>query len=360
MDKKNALILNFTANTYHWGCYGTASEIYLTLIDRGYLVNWLDVGTTHGLAPTPAKAKDFDDAQFARGFFDANKPVYHALRQADVVVVNGEGTLHRQHSGPLNLLYLMYAARRYLGKPVHLINHSFFPSGTDQPNAKIDPLYSAIAKKLTRVVPRETASAGVLRRLGLKFEQGFDCLPRFIARQAMPSATTTSGAIVLSGGVNLLPLTAKAIAQTVRQAAGDGRRICFLTGAKSSPAQEDVGAFAVMKEAIPDLEQVNATSMKMWLETIAQASCVVSARFHHTIAAAALGTPVVTFPSNTPKVGAICEMFGLNPPLQPNDPSFVEKIQGLVRDALDGRGLTITDATRQKILQLAENNFSTL
>ncbi len=360
MDKKNALILNFTANTYHWGCYGTASEIYLSLVDRGYLVNWLDVRTTHSLAPTPATTQDFDDAKFVRRFFDANKPVYHALSQADVVVVNGEGTLHRLHTGPTNLLFLMYAARKFLGKPVHLINHSFFPSGDEQPNEKVDPLYRGVAAMLTRVVPRETASAAVIRRLGLKVEQGFDCLPRFITRHSVPPATTPAGPLVLSGGVNLTRETARAIAQAVTGTGGSGRRICFLTGAKSSPAQEDAATFALMLEVIPELELVDATSMKMWLETMAHASCVISARFHHTIAAAALGTPVVAFPSNTPKVEAICDMFKLHPPIPPTDPHFVEKTRLQVQSALNGQAPTVGETTRRTILDLAENNFSGL
>ena len=31
MDKPQALLLNFTANTYHWGCYGTSMELWQTL-----------------------------------------------------------------------------------------------------------------------------------------------------------------------------------------------------------------------------------------------------------------------------------------------------------------------------------------
>ena len=36
MERKNCLLLNFTVDGYHWGCYGTSIELYDSLIERGY------------------------------------------------------------------------------------------------------------------------------------------------------------------------------------------------------------------------------------------------------------------------------------------------------------------------------------
>lgn len=56
-------------------------------------------------------------------------------------------------------------------------------------------------------------------------------------------------------------------------------------------------------------------SLKDWLTTIAEARLLVSGRFHHSIAAAFLGTPFVVLESNTPKNTALCRELGLAPPL---------------------------------------------
>lgn len=360
MTRKNAVILNYTANTYHWGCYGTCVEIYDTLRERGYTVNWLDVRTTHAQAPRPATPKDFDDGKFASRFFQENKPIYHAVTEADVIVVNGEGTLHRINPAPVNLLYLMYACRKFLGKPVHLINHSFFPTGSEQAEDGADSLYRGIAATLTRIVPRETASAAVLQRLGLNATQGFDCLPRFIHRHRFTATPAPEGPLVLSGGVTLSQQGAAKMASALAPYAAAGRKVQFLTGAKSFPAREDATAFEAMRAVLPQLEWVDAPTMEAWLQTLAQASCLISARFHHTIAAATLGTPVISFPSNTPKVPAICAMFGIDAPLSLDAPDATETIRARLEQALGGQAPRARETTLQTILGLAENNFATL
>ena len=357
MNQKNALILNFTANTYHWACYGTSLEIYLTLQERGYYVNWLDVRSTHAIEPNPTNGKDFEDSAFAKRFFAANKSVYHQLTEADLIVVNGEGTLHHLRAASVNLLFLMYAARRYLQKPVHLINHSFFPSGSVEPDERADALYRAVALTLTRVVPREIASAAVLERLGLSVVQGFDCLPRFLLRHGITAERRPGAPLVLSGGVLLTPGQSAKIAAAAATAAVPGQPIHFLTGAKSFPAREDDMTFQAMREVIPSLVRIDARSMSEWAGSIAGAAAVISARFHHTIAAAAVGTPVVVFPSNTPKVHAICEMFGLPPPVDLEAPDFIERAGAEIKDALATEKALADAAHRQTILRLAENNF---
>ena len=46
-----------------------------------------------------------------------------------------------------------------------------------------------------------------------------------------------------------------------------------------------------------------------------RARLLVSGRFHHSIAAAALGTPFVVFNSNTPKIDGLMALLGHEPPL---------------------------------------------
>lgn len=358
MTRRIALLLNFTAPVYHWGCYGTSTELYLTLQERGYLVNWLDLRTTQSLEAAPRGVEDFASPTFATTFLKANKAVYHALTEADVIVVNGEGTLHRCSSAALNLLYLMHLAQRGLRKPVHLINHSLYPSGTEAPNAVADELYRRVVTGLTQIVPRETASAAILTRLGVASTQGFDCLPRFIARHGMSGRSDPSGPLVVTGGVNQSEPASRLIAEAIGAAIPTGsRRLIFLSGAKSLNAREDKTAHEVMRAVLPALEWLEAGSIETWLGAIAEASGLVSARFHHSLAAFALGTPAITFPSNTPKLNAVSQMLALDPPLRYDETDFPAQVTRSIERVLTGSWPVVTTSKREEMVRLAENNF---
>ncbi len=360
LERPTALILNFTGNVYHWGCHGTSAEIYQSLLERGYQVNWLDVRSTHALTPQPEGEADFSSVAFVATFFKIHPNLEFALTDADVVVVNGEGTLHRSYRAPLNLLFLMHAARNIFGKPVYLINHSFFPSGGESIDPAADGLYGRVARTLTRVVPREPVSRGILARLGVDCAQGFDCLPRYIARHGFTGASRPEGPLLLSGGVNMNAETAARVAAAVRPHLSPGRRVCFLAGAKGYPAPEDAVIYEWMRTGLPELELLEARTMESWLTAIATASCLVSGRFHHTIAAATLGTPAVTFPSNTPKTSAMCGLFGLDAPIAYTDPEFVTKSTHAIDAALRGQAGLTSPETLAAVLGYAENNFNGL
>lgn len=352
IDRRCAVVLNFTANSYHWGCYGTAMEIYLSLVERGYYVTWLGVGHTHNLDPAPASLRDYDDPDFVLNFFRRNRVIYSALAEADVVVVNGEGTLHRLRPGSQNLLFLMRAAYKFLGKPVHLINHSCFPSGDGGANDAADILYGGALRPAARVVARETASLEQLRRLGVTAHQGFDCLPRFIARHGVRRGSC-GGGVLLAGGAELPDPAAHRLAAL----AGRHGPLSFLTGAKGEPAGEDVATVAAMRAAAPGMTVTAASSMAEWLAAIAGASCVASGRFHYTLAAAALGVPVVTLPGDTPKLDSVCAMLGLPAPIPFDAPDFDARVSAELQAALDGRGGTGDPATLAAVFSLAEENF---
>jgi len=360
LERPTALILNFTGNVYHWGCHGTSSEIYQSLLERGYQVNWLDVRSTHALTPQPESEADFGSVAFVATFFKIHPNLEFALTDADVVVVNGEGTLHRSFRAPLNLLFLMHAARNIFGKPVHLINHSFFPSGGEALDPVADGLYGRVARTLTRVVPREPVSRSILARLGVNCTQGFDCLPRYLARHGFTGASRIEGPLLLSGGVNMNAETAGRVAAALRPHLGSGRRVSFLAGAKGYPAPEDAVIYEWMRASLPELEWQEARTMEAWLVAIASASCLVSGRFHHTIAAATLGTPAVTFPSNTPKTSAMCDLFGLDAPITYADPEFITKTTHAIDVALCGQARLATADALAAVLGYAENNFSGL
>jgi polysaccharide pyruvyl transferase WcaK-like protein len=356
--RQNAVILNFTANRYHWGCYGTAIEIYDTLIERGYVVTYFSVADTHNRAPTPGTIEQFDDVDFFRSFAPRNAALLAALEECDVVVVNGEGTLHGLSGGPINLLYAMHVAARFLRKPVHLINHSFYPSGGVAPAEPADTLYSLVARHMRRIVSREAHSTGVLKRLGFDPLEGFDCLPRYIARHDL-AAHQPGGYLCVAGGVEVGDKTARQMAGAVARVAGAATPVLFLTGARSSPAAEDETVFRQMREVLPRLERVEAAGIDEWVATIAHADCLISGRFHHTVAALAVGTPVVATDSNTPKLEGISISLDARPPIRAEGGDLEPAAFEALKVALDGkRG--IDGERRERMLRLAAANFEGL
>lgn len=355
MDKRQALLLNFTGSTYHWGCYGTSMELWQTLVDMGYYVDLVDVRDPHVWANSPQHAEHFTDAEFGAAFLKANLSLYYALLGADVVVVNGEGTLHGAGRAPINLLYVMYLAKVHFKKPVHLINCSFFPADDGQPNEVLDALYGQVARVLDAVVPRETASKAILARLGMATQQGFDCLPRFIHRYGLLDSHIFQPTVVISGGVSLTQVQAQNFGRLLAVFQKSGVHLTFLTGAKASINQEDERVYQEMRIQCPELNLVTAHTMCEWLDVIRNSACMVSARYHHTLAAVSLGVPTVVFPSNTPKINASMAMLGMDHVLN-LDHDFAQ-VGELIQRALQQQLAPVPPENVRSILDFCANNF---
>ena len=356
ITKKSALILNYTGNVYHWGCYGTSTELYLTLSEMGYIVNYLDVRTMRCIKPLPEKESIYDKA-FHSKYFSENPIIKNSIDTSDIIVVNGEGTMHHYSEGQANILFLMYYCAAILKKPVHLINHSFFPGGNEKLSLQFDSVYMEVAKTLTSVVPREKMSLSILNRMGIVAPQGFDCLPRFIERcKIKKDMKKESNYIVISGGVKMKEEQSVLVANAIKLSL-NGRKAYFLSGAKNFTAVEDLPTYNWMKTVISDLIFVDSKSFDDWISIISHATCLVSGRYHHTIAAACVKTPVVCFPSNTPKIEGICDMFGINPPISYTDSLLTDKVINEILCATNNISPVVSDDTHGKILSYCDNNF---
>jgi polysaccharide pyruvyl transferase WcaK-like protein len=355
MTKKSALILNYTGNVYHWGCYGTSTELYLTLSEMGYVVNYLDVRTMRCIKPLPEKESIYDKT-FHSKYFSENPIIKNSIDTSDIIVVNGEGTMHHYSDGQANILFLMYYCATVLKKPVHLINHSFFPGGNDRLSSQFDSVYMEVAKTLTSIVPREKMSLSILNRMGVKAIQGFDCLPRFMDRNKTPKPNKIPKTLSVSGGVSMKEKESKDVALAIKPFSND-RDVFFVTGAKQFPSSEDPKIYQWMKEIIPSLIWSEAKSYDEWVHCISSSECFVSGRYHHTICAARNQVPLVCFPSNTPKIDSSCEMFGINPPIKYSDPTFIEKTTNEIDLAINDKSPIVDSSTMTAILNLCKNNF---
>lgn len=355
----SALILNFTGNHYHFGCYGTAHEIYYRLLERGYFVNYISVQVTHGLECYPETGDQFLDAGFFKRFRQANVSLVAALNEADIVVVNGEGTLHRLSKGAMSLLYMIYLARS-MQKRVYLINHSCFPMG-DTSRGEFDLIYRAALSGLEDIVVREPLSALFYEAHSITSRQGFDSLPLFIGRHDMLNLRTDGvdeGKIVLCGGIAYDQKLVAAISR-ILAGLGSGHNFEFLVGGKANLAMEDPDVFKQFERTGLNLKLKEAETFEQWCRTIASAELVVSGRFHYTVAAMSMAVPCISFPSNTPKVEGIYRMFSLDGYLEWGDENFTDKFTMLLERAKSGE-LILTDKQRLEMIEKAENNYTRL
>jgi polysaccharide pyruvyl transferase WcaK-like protein len=358
MIKKKAIILNFTADSYHWGCYGTSLEIYQTLIEENYYIDTVSVGVTHTLTPTVEKNTDFDDVVFFENFKKNNSDLCARIYSSDLVVVNGEGTLHRINRGPLNLLYMMYMSKKYFGKKICLINFSCFPNGDTSAANNAGSIYASVLRHLDSVVARENISKNILNNEGVNATLGFDCLPRWLNRSHFVNSHEPKKYLLISGGVNLTEKHLSGYKKIINWAISSNIKIIYLTGAKAFNAPEDLRFWSWMEEKYKkEIELINAKTFEEWAAVIKNASFLLSSRFHHTVAALSIGTPSASFISNTPKINAILELLNENKACIDLDDESIETLKNDIYRSVND---VTTDCSENRVnlmLELSEQNF---
>lgn len=355
---KKALLINDTSDAYHWGCFGTSSEIQAQLQDRGYTVSRFGVVDVHNLKIAPRNSEQMADTGFQRAFCADNPNLIQLLTEADVVILNGEGTLHGVGQAAFNLLYIAHLAQHEFNKPVHAINMSLFPADSGSADGPQDRFYATYLGSLERIVLRESQSFGIAKSLGLNATLGFDCLPLFLKRQEIEPLPPQGKVIVLGGGLGLTPDAMAGITAALTKSFDD-YTFRYVTGAQGHPALDD----APLLEALSGMTQVEhytAQSFEDWIETINTASCLVSGRFHHSIAAAFVNTPVVSFRAGTPKLTALMETLELPAPLSPTDGATMDTMIAQVTAAVEGNGAVLSKDIRERCLDRAGLNFDQL
>lgn len=354
---KNIAFLNDTSDWYHWGCTGTSSAIKEVLAARGYNITPVPIKAIYGVRSVPETIADFDNPQFFNSYFHENLPVTAAILQNDIVLINGEGTLHGLSRVAITLLYLAYAAKKICGKRVQIINHSCYPDDSAQPmQSTASGLYQGVYKLMDFVAVREHYSQSLLKELGVEATLSFDSLPLYIRSHPLVPAPNRSRTLVVAGSVAWKASGLEALVAYMRVMQSEGYDIKVLTGAKASPALDDKMFIQALKQALPEgWVHVDAPTMAAWLEAIQSASLVVSGRFHYTIAACMLNTPCIVLDSNTPKNRAICEEAGMPAPLPYDSEGLEAALHERTRDAL-GKP-PISSAIRDEWLSRAEKNF---
>ncbi|WP_295870984.1 tetratricopeptide repeat protein [uncultured Zhongshania sp.] len=362
---KTCVLVNDTSNWYHWGCSGTSLSIHRALRRNGYRVDGLPIAMTQNLPALPQSPDDFDSEEVYANFAEHNSRLLARLAKADVLVINGEGSLHGGGMVPVGLLYIAHIGKTRLRKTVQIINHSCYPQDGDlATDGPLNTLYQRVYQQLDYVAVREPVSFRLLQSLAIPCVQSFDCLPLFIETFAeLRSKTVTDKPyILLTGSVAWAEAIAEPLSHFLQLQIANGYGIKILIGASAFLAADDV-AFAqwMQRSAAGQFELHIADTERQWLECIANAELLVSGRFHHSIAAACLDTPFIVTESNTPKVLGLLELLGMSNALLKTDQDFVTNLHAMAEQRLrDPASYVLAAERRAMLLSLADNNFAEL
>lgn len=246
---------------------------------------------------------------------------------ADLVVVNGEGTLHPQPQALRWICTVTALAKRY-HKPYWIVNCSLKCLG-DPTQA----LFAEFFKGAEHVAAREPVSCREMLALTPTAIQAADCAwlttpaPEHEARAILASAGIEGRFAVMTGSasVHKWPIEhQKAVVDALKSRGLDV--VYTFSDKKDEGIAEQLGLKQVThKEA--DYRQLTT------IQSLAE--IVVGGRFHPTILSALVGTPFVAVPSNTHKMAGVMEMLGT--PELLCDFAALDKVVPTINDVLDAR-----------------------
>jgi polysaccharide pyruvyl transferase WcaK-like protein len=327
------------------------------MLGLGHQLLVCPIQMTYRFAPKPRSLMDFDDPRFVKTSLKQNPRLFEAIGRADTVIINGEGTLHGLTPVSATLLFIAYAAKKYFKKPVGIINHSAYPSDESSPKAAIAfEVYKAVYRQLDFIGIRESVSHSLMGRAGVHAELTFDCLPITITESYTPKAAKRK-TVVVSGSVVVQGSSLDGFVAFLKGLQERGYELEALVGAKEFPAADDKDLIEkLFTSGLIDCGVHHALSLNEWLERIESAEVFISGRFHHTIAAAYLGTPFILLNSNTPKNYALAREFNVDLPEPFDDPAVAMRLQRL----FDRGGSKVSEEILERLLGLSERNFMML
>ena len=354
--KPIALILNDTYHAYHWGCYGTSKEISETLIGLGYILEYFSVVKMFNLKTPPRTEKQMNDAGFRRAFLADNPELSEQLEIADLVVLNGEGSLHGINQMAFNILYVTNLAKTYFNKKVYGMNMSLFPRIKNSDPLEIEDFYKRMLLPIDKIILREDISYQIAQRLGLNAHPGFDLLATHIKRRGVLATKTKKNIIILGGGLGLDHKVFFDLFKSMGSSLSKFK-VLYLTGALSHPASDDLIFIKKLTQSSYPIAHKRVSSFSEWVNEIRNCRCLISGRFHHTIAAQTLGTPYVVFAAQTPKILALCNKFGIKAPINSADQNSISEAIKRITTALESEVEPINQTLINTLIKQSKQNF---
>lgn len=359
-NQPQALVVNDTYNWYHWGCTATSGAIRDQLADKGYAVTSLP--HQEGLTLPVPELEHFDDPVFLDQARFVNPTLFWKISQADIVVVNGEGSIHGIKNAR-RWLYLIYKAATHFKKPVYVINHACFPEDND---ALTDPkavaYYLKAYKAATGVAVRDPISHSLLTSLGIDVKQAFDSLPLAAKEwlQTQPDKPKRKKRVVLAGSSKFSAGCADAFKKNLQDLIDQGYELTVLIGARRTMAAEDAPFCRFIESVIgkDNFTIVFANSLGEWFDHIRTATLLISGRFHYSIAAACMGTPFIAFEGLTPKLQALTEFLNQPAPLFYDSVDLTADLGKRIAMVLRGENTGFPDGVLDQMCALAAENYA--
>ncbi|MEM1261535.1 MAG: tetratricopeptide repeat protein [Pseudomonadota bacterium] len=309
--RKQVLFVNDTANGYHWGCTLTCNGLLGLLPPDDWLVRSCSIASVDEPVTEAALLADptLLTPSGLSAWLSRQPALRDAIQRADLLLVNGEGTLHGTGDQALTLLMVLAAATAVCERPFAIVNHSAYPPADDSRAAAIvRELFQKVYARAIDVAVREPNSQTALAALGISSRLTFDCLPLVVS----PRTVSHGEQIVIAGTASVSPAVVAALSRFVDAAHSHGVGTTYLYGANGVPAVDDHRlATELVRQTDRRCQITFAPTESAWLDTIGSAAMLLSGRFHHTLAAACLQTPFLAATSNTQKMDGLLSELGL-------------------------------------------------
>ena len=206
-DKKKVLFLNDTTDWYHFGCTATSTAIKEEVLNLGYKLTPVSITETYKFSTFPTSHTEFTKLSNFEEFAKANQQIIDLIKAHDIVLINGEGTLHGMRPAPTGLLYIAYAAKTFLNKHVEIINHSVYPQDDlSLDNPDIINLYQLVYQAIDFSAIREPISLSLMKQLGVSSTESFDCMPLYIQNHYHPHRMKDHNTLLIAGSAAWLHL----------------------------------------------------------------------------------------------------------------------------------------------------------
>lgn len=319
MTAKRILLLMDNRADSNWGSQATTTELVrlLSAHHPGVEIRGLPRSVTRPNSALKRRLADATATSFAEWDLFETGPavtIYEWLTggwQADVewcdlIVVNGEGTLHPQKQ-TLRWMPALKWLQRKSGKPIWVVNCSVQFVG-----ASHESLYRSVLGAADRLVLRDPISLDECGVSGISATLAADCAfstePSCTdqARQAIESATGGKPFAVFTGSASVKKWPLETQMSLISSVVNAGLRPIY----SSSTAEDDVN-HRRLKDAGVSLPIVTHNDLKYceYCHFISQANILIGGRFHPLIFAAKVGTPFVAVESTTHKMKGLVRML---------------------------------------------------
>ena len=358
--------MNDTSLHYHWGCFLKSFAIKESLESSGHYIDTISTSLLYRLKNSPSLIENFKSVSSLNSFSKANPEIIEKIKNAEIVIINGEGTMHSLSNPVKSMLYIAYIAKVFFEKPVHIINASLFPNDFFlSKESEEKHFYNFVLEKVDSIAFRDIYSYELFSDFHHKSVLAFDILPIYIKNhfQGDPPQSFEK-IVVLSGSANMIlaPQRLDDLYNYVLELQKKGYSIIFLTGGSKKGAYDDqkIVDFFAEKPPLDHFKTLTASSADEWLESIKNATFVVTGRQSICIAAYVLKVPFIAFNSNTPKIEAFLKETNSAEPISLEDPDFLESLLEATEQLENNTPALATDQSINALLLRAKRNFSFL